>query len=151
MKANIVEFGHLISVSKMEEDTKIEDVVNKESKVETLVLTELCLGEIKIGDIIQLERRGYFYVDKLADEHSPISLHFVPDGRSKNISVIKTKIDVKSLSKGEEKISEKEQKKLEKEKKKEAKAEKKVKKENQKKETQGENEKKEVNGQTEEK
>lgn len=120
----------------MEENMKIEDVVNKESKFETLVLAELCLGEIKQGEIIQLERRGYFYVDKLGDQNSPIILHFLPDGKSKNISVIKTKIDVKSLSKGEEseKNNEKDAKKLEREKKKEAKAEKKAKKENHKKE-----------------
>jgi glutamyl-tRNA synthetase len=121
----------------MEEDTKIEDVVNKESKFETKVLAEVCLAEMKKGDIIQLERRGYFYVDKVADEHSEINLHFIPDGKSKNISVIKTKIDVKSLSKGEDnndKQSEKEAKKLEREKKKEAKADKKAKKENNKKE-----------------
>jgi hypothetical protein len=120
----------------MEDDTQIEDVVNKESKFETSVLTEVCLSEIKQGEVIQLERRGYFYVDKIADENGPVNLHFLPDGKTKNISVIKTKIDVKSLSKGEEKSdkqSEKDAKKLEREKKKEAKAEKKAKKENQKK------------------
>jgi glutamyl-tRNA synthetase len=113
----------------MDDKTQIEDVVNKESKFETSVLTEVCLSEIKKGEVIQLERRGYFFVDKVADEHGGVNLHFLPDGRSKNISVIKTKIDVKSLSKGEEKTDKKPEnnrKILEREKKKEAKAEKKA-------------------------
>jgi glutamyl-tRNA synthetase len=125
----------LITVRKTEDDTKIEDVVNKESKFETQALAEICINEVKQGDIIQLERRGYFYVDALADDSHPIRLHFVPDGKSKNISVIETKINVKTLSKGEEKETAESQaskkeakadKKAKKEAKKEAKAEKKA-------------------------
>jgi glutamyl-tRNA synthetase len=114
---------------------KIEDAVNKESKFETQALAEFCVNEVKEGDVIQLERRGYFYVDKLASESGPIRLHFLPDGKSKNISVIETKINVKTLSKGDDKetveslASKKEakaDKKAKKEAKKEIKAEKKA-------------------------
>jgi glutamyl-tRNA synthetase len=125
----------LITVRKTEEDTKIEDVVNKESKFETQALAEICINQAKQGDVIQLERRGYFFVDAIANDSHPIRLHFVPDGKSKNISVIETKINVKTLSKGEEKESAESQaskkeakadKKAKKEAKKEAKAEKKA-------------------------
>ena len=127
VKVSLVEFGHLITVKKMEDDMKIEDVVNKESKFETQALAEICVQEVKVGDIIQLERRGYFYVDKLESEKSAMQLHFLPDGKSKNISNIETKINVKTLSKGDGKDDA--AKKELKEKKKEAKDEKKAKKE----------------------
>ena len=105
---------------------KIEDTVNKESKFETRVLAEACLNSIKQGEVIQLERRGYFYVDKVATEDQPYHLHFLPDGRSKNISVIETKINVKTLTRGD--AEEDPNKKKKKEAKAEAKAEKKAKK-----------------------
>jgi glutamyl-tRNA synthetase len=111
----------------MEDDHKIEDVINKESRFETQALAEVCLENVKQGEIIQLERRGYFFVDKVASENNSIQLHFVPDGKSKNISVIETKINVKSLSKGDGKDDA--QKKEKKEEKKKAKEEKKAKKE----------------------
>lgn len=112
----------MITVKKMDETTKIEEVVNTESRFETRVLAEAAIRDIKLGEVIQLERRGYFFVDKLPTENSPMLLHFVPDGKSKTVSHIETKIDVKSLSKGEEtekSLKKKQEKKDQKEKKKE--------------------------------
>ncbi len=104
---------------------KVEDVVNPQSRFETHAIAEFAINEVKQGEIIQLERRGYFYVDKLAENGNPIHLHFVPDGKTKNISVIETKINVKALSKGAEKEASSEQKQQEvASKKKEKKAEK---------------------------
>ena len=85
----------------MEEDTKIEDVINKESRFETLALAEIGILDVNQGDVIQLERRGYFYVDQLATQDQPMHLHFVPDGKTKNQSNIETKINVKTLAKGD--------------------------------------------------
>jgi hypothetical protein len=86
----------------MEENQKIEDVVNRESRFETVAVAESAIKECKQGEIIQLERRGYFYVDRLATNDSPMYLHFVPDGKMKNQSNIETKINVKTLSKGDD-------------------------------------------------
>jgi len=101
----------------MEEDTKIEDVVNHQSRFETKALAELEIKSIKKGDIIQLERRGFFYVDKLADEADMITLHFIPDGKTKSMSVVTNKVDAKITSKGVEDSKPKKEKKEKKEKK----------------------------------
>lgn len=101
----------------MEEDTKIEDVVNQNSRFETKALAELEINSIKKGEIIQLERRGYFIVDKLASESDMITLHFIPDGKTKSMSVVANKVDAKTTSKGVEDSKPKKEKKEKKEKK----------------------------------
>lgn len=101
----------------MEEDTKIEDVVNTNSRFETKALAELEINSIKKGEIIQLERRGFFIVDKLASEGDLITLHFIPDGKTKAMSVVSNKVDAKTTSKGVEDSKPKKEKKEKKEKK----------------------------------
>ena len=52
--------------------------------------------------MLQLERRGYFYVDKPhIGPNSPLTLHFVPDGKSTNPFKINTAvIDAVTRTKG---------------------------------------------------
>jgi len=47
-----------------------------------------------------LERRGYFFVDEIAFGERKLKLNFVPDGKTKEQSIIKTKLDAKETSKG---------------------------------------------------
>jgi len=81
---------------------KIEDVVNKNSKFETIAIAESEVKNIKKGEIIQFERRGFFICDKLASESEDglITFNFIPDGKSKAMSVISTKVDAKMSAKG---------------------------------------------------
>lgn len=107
-------------------DETIESVANKESKFETPAIAEAAINEVNQGDIIQLERRGFFYVDKKI-ENGPIYLNYIPDGKTKTMSVISTKVDAKTLSKGEgesKKSKDKKKDKKEKENKKQQKDEK---------------------------
>ena len=86
----------------MEEGMKIEDVVNKNSKFETLALAESDVKGIKKGEIIQFERRGFFICDKEASESEDglITFNFIPDGKSKSMSVVSSKVDAKMSAKG---------------------------------------------------
>jgi len=61
----LVELDHLITKKKVEEEDKVEDIVNRDSYIAYSAIAEGNLRSCKKGDIIQLERRGYFYVDKL--------------------------------------------------------------------------------------
>lgn len=100
-KVKLIEFGHLITVRKMEEDTKIQDVVNPESRFETIALAEKAIESVKKGDFIQLERVGYYYVDKdLNGDNSMIELVYIPDGKTKVANVMAHKVDAKTLAKG---------------------------------------------------
>jgi glutamyl-tRNA synthetase len=63
IKVKLVEFDHLITEPKIEEDTKVEDIVNHNSKIEYTAIAEGCLRRLQKGDIFQFERRGFYFVD----------------------------------------------------------------------------------------
>ena len=102
IECKIVEFGSLIIKPSLDETDNIEDFINPNSKFETLVLGEAEMKALKKGDIIQIERRGFCYVDQpWTEEKKLLILHFIPDGKTKSMSVITSKIDAKITSQGE--------------------------------------------------
>ena len=140
-KAVIREYGHLITVKKMEDNMKIEDIVNNNSKFETVVYIEKAIDQAQKGDKVQLERRGYCIVDSVAEGDKLLQFNFIPDGKTKSQSIISGKVDAKAMSKGDKDDTEekKAKKKAEREAKKAKQEEKKKKKEEEK----GKKEKKE--------
>jgi glutamyl-tRNA synthetase len=116
----MIEFDHIISKEKLDEKDEIEDIVNTNSKFETPLLVEKGVLELYQKDCIQLERRGYFYIDKVGDNTA--TLHYIPDGKSNPMSIVKKKIDPKLLAQGVDvKKSKKQEKKADKEEKKDKK------------------------------
>lgn len=65
MKVKIVEFGHLITEPKIEEDTDIKTIVNKNSRVEYNAIAEGILRTEQRGSIFQFERRGFYFIDQV--------------------------------------------------------------------------------------
>jgi glutamyl-tRNA synthetase len=59
----LVEFDHLITKQKVEENDDVKDIVNKNSKAQYSAIGEGIMRHLNKGDIIQIERRGYFFVD----------------------------------------------------------------------------------------
>ena len=96
----IIEFDHLITKKKVEENEEIKDLVNPNSKVVYYLIGEGCMRNLQKGSIIQLERRGYFFVDEIAFGEKELTLNFIPDGKTKNMSKVGTKLDVKETAKG---------------------------------------------------
>jgi glutamyl-tRNA synthetase len=82
----LVDFDHLITVPKIEEDQSVQDVINPNSRIESTGRGEHALKSgIRVGQIIQLNRKGFYYVDVVGQGsiESPIVLHSIPDGRLK--------------------------------------------------------------------
>ena len=100
-KVILVEYSHLITEKKFEDNMKIEDIVNNNSKFETEAYAEAIINEAKKGDKIQFERRGFFIVDKEPEEGKPMYLNFIPDGKTKSISIISGKVDAKTITTGD--------------------------------------------------
>eukprot|EP00754_Rhynchopus_humris_P001324 Rhum_TRINITY_DN10791_c0_g2::Rhum_TRINITY_DN10791_c0_g2_i1::g.39778::m.39778/K01885/EARS, gltX; glutamyl-tRNA synthetase len=75
----LLEFEHLITVVKTDPDTNFDDIVNKDSKGVTQAWGEAACAEIKKGDVVQFERRGYYICDSV----SPLVMINIPDGKSK--------------------------------------------------------------------
>lgn len=76
-------FDHLFTKDKLEEDDNWEDFVNKDSAIMTQQLCDLNARNLKVDDIIQLERKGYFRVDKSADNGGNLVLFEIPTGKTK--------------------------------------------------------------------
>jgi glutamyl-tRNA synthetase len=82
--AEVWEFNHLFTKDKLEEEDNWEDFVNKESASKTVQLCDANVVDLKEDDIIQLERKGYFRVDKpVGKDGKGLVLFGIPTGRTK--------------------------------------------------------------------
>ncbi|XP_010421514.1 PREDICTED: glutamate--tRNA ligase, cytoplasmic [Camelina sativa] len=79
----LTEFDYLITKKKLEDDDEVADFVNPNTKKETLALGDSNMRNLKCGDVIQLERKGYFRCDvPFVKSSKPIVLFSIPDGRA---------------------------------------------------------------------
>ncbi|NXA35471.1 SYEP ligase, partial [Eudromia elegans] len=87
-----VNYEHLITKPVLGKDEDFKQFINRNSKQEELMLGDPCLKELKKGDIIQLQRRGFFICDQPYEPVSPYSckeapcvLIYIPDGHTKEM------------------------------------------------------------------
>ncbi|NWW92583.1 SYEP ligase, partial [Rhynochetos jubatus] len=87
-----VNYEHLITKPVLGKDEDFKQYINQNSKQEELMLGDPCLRELKKGDIIQLQRRGFFICDQPYEPVSPYSckdapciLIYIPDGHTKEM------------------------------------------------------------------
>eukprot|EP00871_Galdieria_phlegrea_P000305 jgi/Galph1/1275/GphlegSOOS_G5980.1 len=86
----LLKYDHLILKPKVEEDDKMEDIVNPHSKKEEYVWGDVNLRLLRKGDIIQLERRGYYICDsiesvgEISGQEVSMTLIEIPDGRGRH-------------------------------------------------------------------
>ncbi|KAI8552989.1 hypothetical protein RHMOL_Rhmol06G0310300 [Rhododendron molle] len=79
---SLVEFDCLITKKKLEEGEDFLDVLNENTKKETAALGDSNMRNLQRGDILQLERKGYFRCDvPFVRPSKPIVLFAIPDGR----------------------------------------------------------------------
>lgn len=114
-RLSLIEYDVLINKQKIEENDEVMDLINVNSKFVTNALGNEGLADVREG-VIQLERRGFYKVDKAAECSELI---FIPDGKTKQMSTISSKVDPKKVTKGseQEKVSKKIQDRTEKKKK----------------------------------
>ena len=73
--------------------SKMEDFINPNTQAETTVIGDPGLRTLKENDIIQLERRGYYRVDKpYINAANPLRLFMIPDGKKKAMSGLDGKL-----------------------------------------------------------
>ncbi|KAK6458372.1 glutamine-tRNA ligase [Scheffersomyces xylosifermentans] len=78
----LVDFDHLITKDKLEEEDNFEDFLTPETEFRTKAIADLNIRDLKEGDIIQFERKGYYRVDVPYSEGKPAILFTVPDGKT---------------------------------------------------------------------
>ena len=87
------EFDHLVTKAKFEDGDNFNDFITPTTKATTEVVGDPGLTALKEHDIIQLERRGFYRVDKpYMGKHQPIQLIMIPDGRSKTMGGLSGKL-----------------------------------------------------------
>jgi hypothetical protein len=110
-EVTLVEFDHIITKKKVEENDKVQDIVNRNSRIPYTAIAEGNMRSLQQGQIIQLERRGYFFVDKIETVGKQMILNYIPDGKQSNMSKITSKLDQKEVAGGKNAQSVAEQKK----------------------------------------
>jgi glutamyl-tRNA synthetase len=87
------EFDNLVTKEKLEEDDKLEDFVNPNTEETTEVIGDACLKTLREHDVIQLERRGFYRVDRpYINNTKPLILFMIPDGKTKAMSGLTGKL-----------------------------------------------------------
>jgi len=92
--AVVTEFDYLVTKEKLEEGDNFADYVNPTTIATTQVIGDVNLKTLKEGDVIQLERRGFYRVDQpyRGSHEKPIVLYMVPDGKTKSMSGMSGKL-----------------------------------------------------------
>ncbi|GAB2292316.1 hypothetical protein Dimus_026564 [Dionaea muscipula] len=86
IKLSLVEFDYLITKKKLEEDEDFVDVLNPCTRKETLAFGDSNMRNLQHGEILQLERKGYFRCDvPFFRSSKPVILFAIPDGRQQTV------------------------------------------------------------------
>ncbi|XP_072321975.1 bifunctional glutamate/proline--tRNA ligase isoform X2 [Eucyclogobius newberryi] len=93
----------IITKAVLGKDDDFKDYINKNSKLEEKMLGDPCLKNLKKGDIIQLQRRGFYICDQPYEpvspnscKESPCVLFYIPDGHTKEMPTAGSKEKSKS-------------------------------------------------------
>ncbi|XP_015874811.3 glutamate--tRNA ligase, cytoplasmic [Ziziphus jujuba] len=82
----LVDFDYLITKKKLEEGEDFLDVLNPCTKKETAAVGDSNMRNLKRGEILQLERKGYFRCDApYLRPSKPVVLFAIPDGRGRPV------------------------------------------------------------------
>lgn len=77
----LIDFDHLISKDKIEEDESFEDYLTEFTEFKTDAIADGNIRDLKQGEIIQFERKGYFRIDTPYSEGKKAILFTIPDGK----------------------------------------------------------------------
>ncbi len=78
----LVDFDYLITKDKLEENENLEDFLNMNTEFRTEALADCNVAELKENDILQVERKGYFRVDRAFIHGKPAVLFNIPTGKA---------------------------------------------------------------------
>ncbi|XP_047435934.1 bifunctional glutamate/proline--tRNA ligase isoform X2 [Mugil cephalus] len=98
-----INYQPLISKAVITKDDDFKEYINKNSKLEEKMLGDPCLKNLKKGDILQLQRRGFYICDQPYEpvspnscKESPCVLLYIPDGHTKEMPTAGSKDKSKS-------------------------------------------------------
>ncbi|BCS27585.1 glutamate--tRNA ligase GUS1 [Aspergillus puulaauensis] len=78
----LVDFDHLLNKDLMQEEDRLEDVLNSKTEFREDAIADSNVAYLKEGDIIQFERKGYYRLDKASAPGKPAVLFNIPSGKT---------------------------------------------------------------------
>lgn len=85
----LLDYDYLITKKKLEEDDDVKDCLTPQTEFRQAAVADANVRQLKQGDIIQFERKGYYIVDRAFDASQPeqeVELILIPDGRAASIA-----------------------------------------------------------------
>ncbi|KAJ4988620.1 glutamyl-tRNA synthetase [Stagonosporopsis vannaccii] len=79
----LVDFDYLISKDKLEPEDTLEDFLNKKTETRVKAVADCNAAELKVDDIIQFDRKGFFRIDKAFAHGQAIQAFQIPTGKAK--------------------------------------------------------------------
>lgn len=89
----LTEFDNLVTKDKLDEEDDFQDFINPNTIAMTNAVGDPGLKSLQEHDVIQLERRGFYRVDRpfISDE-KPLILFMIPDGKEQSMSKMSGKL-----------------------------------------------------------
>ncbi len=84
LDATLLDYDYLITKKKLEENDDVKDFVTPVTEFRDEAYADANIKELKKGDIIQFERKGYYIFDGVVDGRYEF-IH-IPDGRAASIA-----------------------------------------------------------------
>ena len=84
----LLDYDYLIRKKKLEENDELEDFVSPVTEFRSEAYADANVKELKKGDIIQFERKGYYIFDGTTGEGDALRLEFIriPDGKQASLA-----------------------------------------------------------------
>jgi len=84
----LLDYDYLITKKKLEESDELKDFVAPVTEFKSEAYADANVKELKKGDIIQFERKGYYIFDGTAGEGDVLRLEFIciPDGKRASLA-----------------------------------------------------------------
>ncbi|CCH44342.1 glutamyl-tRNA synthetase [Wickerhamomyces ciferrii] len=82
VEVDLVDFDHLITKDKLDEGDDFENFLTPKTEFHTAGVADVNVKSFKVGDIIQFERKGYYRLDKQAENGKPAVFFTIPDGKT---------------------------------------------------------------------
>jgi len=79
----LVDFDYLLKKDSLSEDDKLEDVLNYNTEFRDSAVADGNVSQLKVGDIIQFDRKGFYRVDRAAAPGVPAVFFNIPTGKQK--------------------------------------------------------------------
>ncbi|KAG2176818.1 hypothetical protein INT44_007482 [Umbelopsis vinacea] len=82
----LLDFDYLLTKKKLEEGDEITDFITPVTEFKDAAYADANVKDLKHGDIMQFERKGYYCVDAVATDSSPAKFIHVPDGKATSMA-----------------------------------------------------------------